>query len=75
MIFGSFLKDDYRIDSDIDLLVLMEEGIPLKKRREKIEGLSLYLEERFNRYVDIHEVFRYLTDNFIKETNEIKIIY
>jgi len=75
MIFGSFLKGDYRIDSDIDLLVLMEEGIPLKKRREKIEGLSLYLEERFNRYVDIHEVFRYLTDNFIKETNEIKIIY
>lgn len=75
MIFGSFLKGDYRIDSDIDLLVLMEEGISLKKRREKIEGLSLYLEERFNRYVDIHEVFRYLTDNFIKETNEIKIIY
>ena len=75
MVFGSFLKGDYRMDSDIDLLVVMEEGIPLKKRREKIEGLSEYLKERFNRYVDIHEVFRYLTDNFINETKKVEIIY
>ena len=75
MVFGSFDKGDYRIDSDIDLIVLIEEGIPLKQRREMIEKLSEYLSNRFNRYVDIHEIFRYLTDNFIKETKEITIIY
>ena len=75
MVFGSFYKGDYRIDSDIDLLVIMNEEMSYKEKLDKLNRLSEYLQKKFNRYVDLHEVFKELTDDFLKETNKIKIIY
>ena len=75
MVFGSFYKGDYRMDSDIDLLVIMNEEMLYKDKLDKLKGLNEYLQNKFNRYVDIHEVFKELTDDFLKETNKIKIIY
>ncbi len=73
-VFGSYAKRTNRIDSDIDFLInfsldlLYEEKLNLKLLFEN------YLFDAFHRYIDIHEIFEYLTDDLIKETTKIKKI-
>jgi predicted nucleotidyltransferase len=75
IIFGSFAKNDYRLDSDIDLLIMFEDGISLKERVQKVEDVKTLLFNKFNRYIDIHEIFKDLPDFILKETTEIITIY
>lgn len=73
-LYGSFVKGLNRIDSDIDLIVefnldcLVEEKELLKKE------LTQYLQSIFNRYVDIHEISGYLSDDFLRKNKKIKEI-
>jgi uncharacterized protein len=48
-LFGSFVRGEQDIDSDIDVLVELEEGADLFD----LMGLALYLEERLQRKVDV----------------------
>lgn len=48
-VFGSFVRGEQGIDSDIDVLVELEEGADLFD----LMGLTLYLEERLERKVDV----------------------
>mgnify|MGYP001575602674 CR=1 FL=1 len=48
-VFGSYVKDEQREGSDIDVLVEFDEGANLLD----LTGLSLFLEEKLNRHVDI----------------------
>ena len=47
--FGSFVRSEQAVNSDIDLLVEFEEGADLFD----LIGLSLYLEEELQRKVDV----------------------
>ncbi|WP_342764574.1 nucleotidyltransferase family protein [Methanospirillum stamsii] len=49
-IFGSFVHCNVREDSDVDVLVTFEKG---KKSFDNFMGLKFYLEEIFNRKVDL----------------------
>lgn len=74
LIYGSFSKGLERKDSDIDFLVMLDENISYKEKLKLIEELKDELTKEFKRYVDIHEINKYLNDFMINETkNAIKI--
>ena len=47
-LFGSYVKGNQRVDSDIDLLVELKEP-----RFEWIAGLQMYLEKRFDKKIEL----------------------
>ena len=48
-LFGSYLKGNYRKNSDIDILVKFSENADMLD----LVGLSLFLEKKFSRKIDI----------------------
>lgn len=74
-IFGSFAKRTNRIDSDIDILINFSLDLLYEEKLELKCSLETYLFEKFHRFIDIHEIFEYLTDDLIKETTKIKKIF
>jgi hypothetical protein len=50
-LFGSVLRDDFRPDSDVDVLVEFEEGYPVGLIR--FSGMELELSELLGRKVDL----------------------
>ena len=62
-LFGSFSDETYSDNSDIDLLVVLEKPIGWK-----FFSLELYLEQIFNRKIDL------VTKNAIKEQIKDKIL-
>jgi len=50
-IFGSFARDEQREDSDVDILIEIEEGTP--NIHDLKTSLNKYLSSSFNRSVDI----------------------
>ncbi|AGB02296.1 nucleotidyltransferase family protein [Methanoregula formicica] len=49
-IFGSFSRREERLDSDVDILVTFQEG---KKTFDNFMGTKFYLEDLFQRKVDL----------------------
>ena len=74
ILHGSYAKKNMRIDSDIDILIKFNLDLSYQERKEKIEELKRYYTNKFKRFVDVGELNIYLTDEFIKETQIIKII-
>lgn len=65
-IFGSFVKDKERLDSDIDLIVRFERFIPLLKRNRYKEEIQEMIFQKFNRFSDIHIESELINENNIK---------
>ena len=65
-LFGSYVKGTQRVDSDIDVLVEIEEP-----RFEWFAGLQIYLEKKFNRKIELvrkgNNVNRHLMDRIKDE--------
>lgn len=73
-IFGSFAKGLQRFDSDIDLLVSFSQNISYEKKLQKVDELSAYYYDIFDRFVDFTEISEYVNDEIVKEiTNYTKI--
>lgn len=66
-IYGSFANGDYRIDSDIDLIVKFKENMSYSEKMERKSELEKYLYARFGRFCDIFEMTELLTESLIKE--------
>ena len=60
-LFGSYAKGKQTPDSDIDLLVELDEP-----RFDYLAGLQIYLEERLGRTVEIIRKRKGLSDRFLK---------
>lgn len=54
-LFGSFVKNSYRIDSDIDVAVVFKANMSYKQKEEKVTLLKQYIKETFKRYGDVME--------------------
>lgn len=64
-----------RIDSDIDLLIIFDEGNSYERKKEIIDELNEYYKNVFHRFIDIGQLSSLVSDSFIKESNKlIKII-
>lgn len=74
-LYGSFSKNINRIDSDVDLMVVFEQFIPLETRQETIAYLMQHYFDVFHRFIDICEVSAYLNDSMLKETKKHKKIF
>ena len=72
---GSFGKGKERIDSDIDLILSLNKNLLIEDRRRIIKELEEKYSAIFGRYVDIQEMNYLLTDEFIKEAVNVKIIF
>ena len=69
-IFGSVLRGEERMDSDIDILVELEKGRSLLD----ISGLSLDLQQLLGRKVDVlteKSLHWYIRDRIVKEARQI----
>ena len=68
-LFGSYVKENQRANSDIDILV------ELKKPRFKwIAGLQIYLEKRFNKKIELIRKSDNVNRRFTKRI-ENEVIY
>lgn len=64
-----------RIDSDIDLLIIFDEGNSYEIKKKIIDELNEYYKNVFHRFIDIGQLSSLVSDSFIKESNKlIKII-
>lgn len=71
-LFGSFVKNEDSIDSDIDVIVIFDEFTPLIKKLNYIEELKEMLFVKFKRLVDIHEERDIISDiRLIKDNIKI----
>ena len=73
-LFGSFASNEVRFDSDIDLLVEFNEGYSLKEKRAFVNEFVNEYQTTFNRFIDIHELGKFVTEDLIltiKETIKI----
>jgi predicted nucleotidyltransferase len=52
-VFGSASSDDFKEDSDIDILINFKEGISIEKYTDNYFELHYKLEELFNRKIDL----------------------
>jgi predicted nucleotidyltransferase len=68
-LFGSFVRGQSGRDSDIDLLVELKEP-----RFDYLAGLQVYLENKFNRKIEIVRKSNRLNSRFVKIV-EKEIIY
>ena len=75
ILYGSFGKGKERIDSDIDLILSLNKNLLIEDRRRIIKELEEKYSAIFGRYVDIQEMNYLLTDEFIKEAVNVKIIF
>lgn len=73
-LYGSFLYDDNRLDSDIDLLVEFNEDISYKVKLAKKVGLEEYLYYKFNRYIDVLELKCNISEKLIEIIKDAKVI-
>ena len=66
-LFGSYVKGKQRADSDIDLLVDLQEP-----KYDSIAGLQIYLENKLGKPVDLVRKHKRLRERFLKRVeNEI----
>ena len=74
-LFGSFAKEIERLDSDIDLLIIFDEGNSYERKKEIIDELNEYYKNVFHRFIDIGQLSSLVSDSLIMESNKlIKII-
>lgn len=74
ILFGSFTREEQRIDSDIDLLVTFSDGISYIDKYNIIQMMKEEYKSKFKRYVDITELTNLVLDNYVKELQEYYII-
>lgn len=74
-LYGSFLHNQERLDSDIDLLVEFNDDISYKTKETKKKELEDYLYYKFGRYIDILELNNSISDRLIEIIKNAKIIY
>lgn len=74
ILFGSFTREEQRIDSDIDLLVTFSDGISYIDKCNIIQMMKEEYKSKFKRYVDITELTNLVLDNYVKELQEYYII-
>lgn len=74
ILFGSFTREEQRIDSDIDLLVTFSDGISYMDKCNIIQRMKEEYKSKFKRYVDITELTNLVLDNYVKELQEYYII-
>ena len=73
-LFGSFLRAEQREDSDIDLIV---EFIPGKKTFDNFMSLSFFLEDIFNRRVELvtpESLSPYIGPHILKEVEYVELV-
>lgn len=71
-LYGSFVKNTARLDSDIDLFVLFKEDISYQEKMQYKEELVKYLTSEFCRYVDVQEIFECIPKELILEATRTK---
>jgi predicted nucleotidyltransferase len=73
LVFGSLLRDDFSEQSDVDIAILAENKVKIKG----ILGLELYLEDIFERNIDVVDLNSDNLDTFIKINilNSSKSVY
>jgi hypothetical protein len=70
-LFGSFVRDEQRTDSDIDILVEFEPGL---KKFDNFMGLAFFLETIFHRTVELvtpESLSPYFKPNILKEVEYV----
>ena len=66
--FGSILQDDFRLDSDVDVLVIFDKSVPITFF--DVAGMEIELSEMIGRKVDLRtpgDLSQYFRDQVVAE--------
>lgn len=74
-IFGSYAKNTERVDSDVDLLVIMNQDLTNKEKEANLMILSDMFYKKTKHFVDFMEISDYLNDTIIKELNDVNKLF
>ena len=74
-IFGSFAKNAERIDSDVDILVVMNQDLTNKEKENNLAVLSNMFYKKIKHFIDFMEISDYINDTIIKEFNDVNKIF
>lgn len=74
-IFGSYAKNAERVDSDVDLLVIMNQDLTNKEKEDNLMVLSDMFYKKTKHFVDFMEISDYLNDTIIKELNDVNKLF
>ncbi len=74
-IFGSCVRNEVRVDSDIDFLVSMNQDLTYKEKEENLNILSDILYKKLHHFVDFIEISDYLNNTTIKEFANSKLVF
>ena len=72
-VFGSAVREDFKIESDIDLVVDIDEKDPLKYS-DNYFNLKFQLEQLFNRKVDLLEQHAIKNPHLLERIDQTKMI-
>jgi predicted nucleotidyltransferase len=61
-IFGSFARHQIRFDSDIDILVKLDQNMSYEDKEKTIEELKRFMFSRYDRVCDVHDLFPYMDE-------------
>lgn len=75
MMFGSFVQGNQRIDSDIDMIVIFDDDVTIKEKREFIDNFSNHYYKVFNRFIDVQEIGKLLADEMLITFHQIEILF
>ena len=74
-IFGSYAKNSERVDSDIDLLVSMNDDLSYDQKREILNSLQDLYFKKLRHFVDFVEIGNYLSNQTIKDLAKINKVF
>ena len=74
-IYGSFAKGKQRLDSDIDLMVILSDDLSYEEKLKNIEAFSAHYLLIFNRFIDVLEISEFVNDWIIQEITNYKKIF
>jgi predicted nucleotidyltransferase len=74
-LFGSFINNEQRLDSDVDLMIRFKTNLNLKEKTKLIEQLKNLYFNKFQRFVDFVEIGTYVSDEIIKKTNNFERVF
>ncbi|MGM9900330.1 MAG: nucleotidyltransferase family protein [Bacilli bacterium] len=75
ILFGSFARDQQRIDSDIDLFVEFYDGMSYNQKKDIINLIKEQYYNELQRHIDIIELTNLILDCYIKKLQDYYLIF
>lgn len=75
VLYGSFVKGSYRIDSDIDMLAYIDPDINYELKKKSVDDLKKEISNTFKRYCDVFDTKEIIDEKIIDELGDYIVVF